>query len=90
MENITKGSVYDCSSLNAAADTNHTCNIDFPPVRDYDNVRENGTTADGKIFIHPKWVKHKKIYSILSSRNRNGSNIEHTWKMSLLSYYQLF
>jgi len=69
--------VYDCSSLNAAADTNHTCNIDFPSVRDYDNVRGNGTTADGKHFINPKWVKHKKIYSILSSGNRNGSNVEH-------------
>jgi len=69
--------VYDKTSLNAAADTNHTCNIDFPRILDYDNVRENGTSADGKHFIDPKWVKHKKIYSILSSRNRNGTNVEH-------------
>jgi len=69
--------VYDTTSLNSAADSNHTCNIDFPRVRDYDNVRENGTTADGKHFIYQKWVKHKKIYSILSSRNRNGTNVEH-------------
>ena len=69
--------VYDETSLNAAADTNHTCNIDFPPFCDYDNVRENGLTADGKQFICPRWVKHKKIYSVLSLRNRETSNVKH-------------
>ena len=74
---ILHKAVYDETSLNAAADTNHTCNIDFPRVRGYDNVRENGITVDGKHHIDPKWVKHKKIYSILSSRNRNSINVEH-------------
>ena len=72
--------VYDCSSLNSAADSNHTCSIDFPSDCDYDNVREiNGLECSGVYPppYDPWYIRQKKIYSILSSRNRNGTNVDH-------------
>jgi len=69
--------VFDKTSLNSAADSNHTCNIDFPDDDDYDDVRQiNGDISSDK-YLDPDYVRQKKIYKVLSDRNRNRSNVEH-------------
>ena len=68
--------VFDNTSLNSAAGSNHTCLIDFPP-NCIEAVKEiNGKTACPR-FFGPKHVRQKKVYSILSARNRNSSNVEY-------------
>eukprot|EP00985_Skeletonema_marinoi_P001471 scaffold581_cov127-Skeletonema_marinoi.AAC.22 len=59
--------LYDESSLNAAADSNHTCTVDlgWNAVDDY-NSYEQG-------HINRGW----KIYLILSTRNETMSNVQH-------------
>ena len=56
---------FDNSSLNTAADSNHTCLIEYP-----DNCRgiNDASAASG--------LRSKKIYSVLSTRNKNCSNAE--------------
>lgn len=67
--------VLDKTSLNTIVGSNHTCIIDFPMI--FEDVKEvNGdNTSDN--YCHPTYVKHKKIYSVLSSRNRESSNVKH-------------
>jgi len=71
---------FDNTSLNAAADSNHTCNIKYPPdgdeIEGLDVSEMNGDKKHTKAF-DPKYVRQKKIYSVLSSRNRDGSNVGH-------------
>lgn len=71
--------VFDKTSLNAAADSNHTCQIDFPLYDDtYEQIREmNGSTSYHMRRFVPTKVRQKKIYSILSKRNRTMSNVDH-------------
>ena len=71
--------VFDKTSLNAAADSNHTCQIDFPLHDDtYEQIREmNGSTSYHMRRFVPTKVRQKKIYSILSKRNRTMSNVDH-------------
>eukprot|EP00984_Skeletonema_dohrnii_P007208 scaffold2601_cov127-Skeletonema_dohrnii-CCMP3373.AAC.7 len=59
--------MYDESSLNAAADSNHICAVetDFIGIDDY-NSHEQGQINRG-------W----KIYSVLSTRNETMSNVQH-------------
>jgi len=67
--------LFDKTSLYSAADSNHTCSIDFPS--------DNAAFADvleingGTDWLEPILVRQKKIYSILSARNRSLSNIDH-------------
>ena len=76
--------VFDKTSLNSAADSNHTCWIDFPEDdNEFDEVRKiNGISTGGYIYrkiqhFDPTYVRQRKIYSILSARNRSSSNVEH-------------
>ena len=55
---------YDTTSLNSASDCNHTCYID---IIQFGNVHG----------IAPKVRRARKIYHLLSRRNRNGSNVQH-------------
>jgi len=69
---------FDDTSLNTAFNSNHTCNINYPLDRD---VREgldvsemNGDILCTEAF-DSRSVRRKKIYSILSTRNRDCSNV---------------
>ena len=70
---------FDDTSLNAASDSNHTCNIIYPPdgsdeIEGVDTSKMNG---DGSTSFNVVRVRQKKVYSILSSRNRECSNAGH-------------
>ena len=72
---------FDDSSLNAASDSNHTCSIKYPSddsdlIEGLDIIEMNGDRHHTKAF-NSKCVRKKKIYSVLSSRNRELSNVEH-------------
>ena len=69
--------VFDKISLNSAADSNHTCHIDFPSNHKYDHVREINSEESSEHYLRPKYVRQKKIYLILSQRNKNSSNVDH-------------
>ena len=69
---------FDDTSLNAAADSNHTCTIKYPSESDeihgLDTSEMNGNSD---YHFDPVSARHKKVYSILSRRNRNCSNVGH-------------
>ena len=73
---------FDDSSLNAAAaDSNHMCNIKYPPdgsdlIEGLDIIEMNGNRICEHAY-HPIYVRQKKIYSVLSTRNRDCSNVKH-------------
>ena len=62
--------VFDKTSLNSAADSNHCCYI-CKGTEGIDSLVINSVNTD------PKYVRQKKIYSILSSRNSDCSNVDH-------------
>jgi hypothetical protein len=67
---------FDSTSLNAASDSNHTCSI----LTDYhEGMNGDPDTWNESPRTHfvPAAVRQKKIYSILSSRNRECSNVQH-------------
>lgn len=61
--------VYDPTSLNSLTDCNHSCTIEGISFdhRNTDNDYDDGSEAN----------KSKKIYHLLSIRNREGSNVQH-------------
>ena len=69
---------FDDTSLNSAADSNHTCAIKYPSggdeIQGLDTSDMNGDINSGHCFA-PMYVRQKKIYSVLSSRNRECSNV---------------
>ena len=72
---------FDDTSLNATSDCNHSCNIHYPSdgsdvIEDLDIIEMNGDRNFTKAF-DPTLVRQKKIYSVLSSRNRDNSNVGH-------------
>ena len=71
---------FDDTSLNSAADSNHTCLIDYPSgddeIQGLDTSEMNADT-DSSFTRIPTFVRQKKIYSVLSLRNRNCSNVGH-------------
>ena len=69
--------VFDKTSLNSAADSNHTCNIDFPLNLKYDLVREINGEESSEHYYDPDYVRKKKIYNVLSARNRSRSIVDH-------------
>jgi len=78
---LRKAELDDTSLNAAAADSNHTCVIRYPPegsdAIEGRNIREmNGDGNCGTTFS-AKHVRQKKIYSVLSSRNRDCSNVKH-------------
>jgi len=73
--------VNDETSLNSAADSNHTCHIeidsDVDDEYDYEGVGDINGDSESKDWYHSKFVRHKKIYTILSERNKDDSNVKH-------------
>ena len=71
---------FDDTSLNSAADSNHTCCIIYPSggdeIKGLDTSEMNGD-PDTSVAFDPMNVRQKKIYSVLSSRNRECSNVGH-------------
>ena len=72
------------SSLNSAADSNHRCAIRYPSVEEDDELEgfamsiiEMNGDYNADTAFNPIHVRQKKIYSVLSSRNRDGSNVGH-------------
>jgi len=63
--------VFDKTSLNSASDSNHTCTIGG---NDLGSV--NGNVKNQEVF-YPVNIRQKKVYSILSARNRTLSNVDH-------------
>ena len=60
---------YDSTSLNSVADSNHTCRVegvDFGGIPSNPYDRENSGHA-----------RAQKLYHLLSSRNREGTNVRH-------------
>ena len=55
---------FDPTSLNSAAVSNHTCYIDGASEFNYKR-------------FEPKALRQKKIYNVLSERNRECSNVQH-------------
>ena len=75
---------FDDTSLDSAANSNHTCFILYPNDHDDDDDDEfegvDTSGFNGIEYSHwhdTKYVRQKKIYSILSSRHRNCSNADH-------------
>ena len=71
---------FDDTSLNTAANSNHTCNIKYPPCsRRLIGVDISEMNGDRNHTIAFAWkrVRQKKIYSVLSTRNRDCSNVKH-------------
>jgi len=71
---------FDDTSLNTAANSNHTCNIKYPTGRRLIggvDIREMNGDKKFTIAFAWKFVRQKKIYSVLSKRNRDCSNVKH-------------
>jgi len=62
--NALRDAIFDSSSLNSAVDSNHTCQIIGP---DFGDIPANISDIPGS-------NRKAKIYSIMCSRNRDGSN----------------
>ena len=61
--------VYDPTSLNTLADCNHTCSIEGIS---FDDIITENDCNEGR------WTnRSKKIYHLLSNRNKEGSNLQH-------------
>jgi len=67
--------IFDDTSLNSAADSNHSCCI-YQERDGLDRFEINGK-AYGEDLPDPKNVRQKKIYTMLSSRNKECSNVDH-------------
>lgn len=72
---------FDDTSLNSVADSNHTCNIRYPSegdeIQGLDTSEMNGGDIGSEFTLTPAYVRDKKIYSVLSSQNRECSNVGH-------------
>ena len=60
--------IFDCESLNSAYDSNHHCLL---------KISEISRTAMFNIYDDPVLNRRKKLYYILSRRNRHRSNAAH-------------
>ena len=68
---------FDDTSLNAAADSNHTCAIEYPSEIEGLDISEMNYNPNTQYTLDFRYVREKKIYSVLSSRNRDCSNVKH-------------
>jgi len=72
--------VFDKTSLNSAADSNHTCRVCFPDNEGV-GARELNSYLPPRpakvVWYDPIYVRQKKVYSVLSARNRSLSNVDH-------------
>jgi len=71
---------FDDTSLNSAADSNHTCYVKYPSgddeIEGLDTSQMNGN-LDSDFTFFSECVRQKKVYSVLSTRNRLCSNVGH-------------
>ena len=69
---------FDDTSLNSASDSNHSCTIKYPSgddeIQGLDTSEMNGNSD---YHFDSLYVRRKKVYTILSRRNRNCSNVGH-------------
>ncbi len=65
MRTILSAALFDEASLNSASDSNHNCCVDCCPF--------NALNTQGD----PRGNRQRKIYNILSSRNKKMSNVQH-------------
>ena len=66
---------FDSTSLKSAADSNHACHI--RPVSNFNgNLNESPIETEWRHF-EPKANRQKKIYHVLSSRNKECTNAQH-------------
>ena len=77
---VLRKAEFDDTSLNSAADSNHTCSVRYPSgddeIQGLDTSEMNGRHDSEHDFDERK-VREKKVYSVLSSRNRNCTNVGH-------------
>ena len=75
---------FDSTSLNLTADMNHTCIIDGDPMRQPHSISRdtNEFALDGS-YCAPSLTRAKKLYSILSTRNRTNSNVQYFDKLPI-------
>ena len=66
--NALSNAIYDPTSLNSVVDCNHVCNIDGIGLVDIPNNNNNRGS---------KVNRARKIYHLLSKRNREGNNVYH-------------
>lgn len=71
-KNIISKAFYDTTSLNSMANCNNTCQtrgiaLSIPCW--YTNCNDS--------YQNPKWLRAKKIYGLLSTRNEEGTNVQH-------------
>ena len=59
--------IFDATSLNSVADSNHTCCIVGMNIGIWENCLEDSSEVN----------RGRKIYSLLSSRHLKGSNVQH-------------
>jgi len=62
--------LYDPTSLNSVSDSNHLLHLTFKCHCIHSNTDDNGV-------INPKMNRSRKIYHLLSVRNKEGSNVHH-------------
>jgi len=67
--NELSNAIYDSTSLNSMADCNHTCTVTGVATPVYIPMNH--------LNITPMDRRAKKIYHLLSLRNREGSNVQH-------------
>ena len=68
--------VFDKTSLNSASDSNHSFRI-YQEREGLDCFEINGKVDGESPLPDPKYVRQKKIYTMLSSRNKDCSNVDH-------------
>jgi len=75
---------FDSTSLNLTADMNHICIIDGDPMRERGISRDvvNELALDGS-YCTPRATRAKKLYSILSTRNKTNSNVQYFDKLPI-------
>ena len=73
-EDVLKKVIYDDSSLNAAADSNHVCTIEGFDSWEESEVYNNASEYDEN---EQKLNRARKIFDLLEERNKQGTNVHH-------------
>ena len=76
-EDILKKVVYDDSSLNAVADSNHVCTIMGLDSWQESSVCNANDCYYGRDGNGPKRSRARKIFHLLEERNQQGTNVYH-------------
>jgi len=76
---------FDSTSLNLTADMNHTCIIDGDPTQTPHSISRDVVNefALGRSYCTSRSTRAKKLYSILSTRNKTNSNVQYFDKLPI-------